>query len=49
MADGPAEALRRNPDAVAPYKLLPGVVRSVRMVLRRRLELFGGNAAARER
>ena len=46
---GLAEALKRNSDAVAPYKLLPHVVRGVKTVVRRRLELFGGNAAAAER
>jgi fructose-bisphosphate aldolase class II len=46
---GLAEALRRNSDALAPYKLLPDVVRGVKTVVRRRLELFGGNATAAER
>jgi fructose-bisphosphate aldolase class II len=39
---GLAEALKRNSDAVAPYKLLPDVVRDVKTVVRGRLELFGG-------
>ncbi len=43
---GLTEALKRNPDAVAPYKLLPDVVRDVKTVVLRRLELFGGNATA---
>jgi fructose-bisphosphate aldolase, class II len=46
---GLAEALERNSDAVAPYKLLPDVVRDVKTVVRSRLELFGGNAAAAAR
>jgi fructose/tagatose bisphosphate aldolase len=43
---GLAEALKRNSDAVAPYKLLPDVVRGVKTVVRRRLELFGVDSAA---
>jgi fructose-bisphosphate aldolase class II len=43
-----AEALKKNSDAVAPYKL-PDVVRDVKTVVRRRLELFGGYAAAAKR
>jgi fructose-bisphosphate aldolase class II len=43
---GLAEALKRNSDAVAPYKLLPDVVKDVKAVVRGRLELFGGYAAA---
>jgi len=39
---GLAEALKRNSDAVAPYKLLPDVVKDVKTVVRGRLELFGG-------
>jgi fructose/tagatose bisphosphate aldolase len=46
---GLAEALKRNPDAVAPYKLLPDVVRGVKTVERGRLELFGGISGAAER
>ena len=46
---GLAEALTRNPEAVAPYKLLSDVVSGVKTVVRRRFELFGGNAAAAER
>ena len=46
---GLAEALKRNCDAVAPYKLLPDVVRDVSNVVRGRLELFGGSAAAATR
>ncbi len=46
---GLAEALTRNPEAVAPYKLLSDVVSGVKTVVRRRLELFGGHAAAAER
>ena len=46
---GLAEALKRNCDAVAPYKLLPDVVRDVSTVVRGRLELFGGSAAAATR
>ena len=46
---GLAEALKRNCDAVAPYKLLPDVVRDVSTVVRGRLELFGGSAAAAAR
>ena len=46
---GLAAALKRNFDAVAPYKLLPDVVRDVRTVVRGRLELFGGSAAAAAR
>ena len=45
---GLAEAFKRNSDAVAPYKLLPDVVRGVKTVVRRRLELFVSNAAAVE-
>jgi len=45
---GLAEALNRNSDAVAPYKLLPDVVKALKTVVRRRLELFGGNAAAED-
>jgi len=36
--------LKRNSDAVAPYKLLPDVVRDVKTVVRGRLELFAGDA-----
>ena len=43
---GLPEALKRNSDAVAPYKLLPDVVRGVKTVVRRRLELFGVDSAA---
>jgi fructose-bisphosphate aldolase class II len=43
---GLVEALKRNLDAVAPYKLLPDVVRDVKTVVRSRLELFGRSAAA---
>jgi fructose-bisphosphate aldolase, class II len=46
---GLVAALKRNFDAVAPYKLLPEVVRDVRTVVRGRLELFGGGAAAAAR
>ena len=46
---GLAEALKRNSDAVAPYKLLPDVVRDVKTVVRGRLELFGDSAAAAAR
>jgi fructose-bisphosphate aldolase class II len=46
---GLAEPLTKNPEAVAPYKLLSDVVSGVKTVVRRRLELFGGNAAAAER
>jgi fructose-bisphosphate aldolase class II len=46
---GLAEALKWNSDAVAPYRLLPDVVRDVKTVVRRPLELFGGIAAAVER
>jgi fructose-bisphosphate aldolase, class II len=46
---GLAAALKHNFDAVAPYKLLPEVVRDVRTVVRGRLELFGGGAAAAAR
>jgi hypothetical protein len=46
--NGLAEALKRNSDAVAPYKLLPDVVRGVKTVVRHRLELFVSNAAAVE-
>ena len=42
-------ALKRNSEAVAPYKLLPDVVRDVKTVVRGRLELFGGSAAAAAR
>lgn len=44
-----AEALKRNADAVAPYKLLFDVVRDVKAVVRGRLELFGDSAAAAAR
>src|SRR6201987_3092120 len=43
---GLVAALKRNFDAVAPYKLLPDVVRDVKTVVRGRLELFGDSAAA---
>ncbi len=43
---GLVEALKKNADAVAPYKLLPDVVKEVKAVVRGRLELFGGKAAA---
>jgi len=46
---GLAEALKRNSDAVAPYKLLRDVVRDVKTVVRGRLELFGDSAAAAAR
>jgi len=46
---GLAEALKRNSDAVAPFKLLPDVVKDVKTVVRGRLELFGGYAAAAAR
>jgi len=46
---GLAEALKRNSDAVAPYKLLPDVVRDVKTVVRGRLELFGDSAATAAR
>ena len=46
---GLAEALKRNSEAVAPYKLLPDVVSDVRTVVRGRLELFGGSAATAAR
>jgi fructose-bisphosphate aldolase class II len=46
---GLVDALKRNSDAVAPYKLLPDVVRDVQSVVRSRLELFGGSAAAAAR
>ena len=46
---GLVATLKRNFDAVAPYKLLPDVVRDVRTVVRGRLELFGGSAAAAAR
>jgi fructose-bisphosphate aldolase class II len=44
---GLAEAFKRNCDALAPYKLLPDVVRGVKTVVLRRLELFGDSAAAK--
>jgi fructose-bisphosphate aldolase class II len=46
---GLVEALKREADAVAPYKLLPDVVRDVKKVVRGRLELFTSNAAAAAR
>jgi fructose-bisphosphate aldolase class II len=46
---GLAEALKRNSGAVAPYKLLPDVVRDVKTVVRGRLELFGDSAASAAR
>jgi fructose-bisphosphate aldolase, class II len=36
------EALQKNTDAVAPYKLLPEVVAAVKTVVSQRLELFNG-------
>ncbi len=33
-------ALAREPNAVAPYKILPGALEAVKKVVRARLELF---------
>jgi fructose-bisphosphate aldolase, class II len=46
---GLAEALKRNSETVAPYKLLPDVVRDVKTVVCGRLELFGDSASAAAR
>lgn len=40
---GLEEALRRDAGSVAPYKLLPDVVREVKAVVVERLRLFNGN------
>ncbi len=37
-------ALRKETEALAPYKLLPAVVREVKAVIVERLKLFGGKA-----
>jgi hypothetical protein len=39
---GLEQALRKNPDSVAPYNLLPEVVREVKSVVVERLRLFNG-------
>jgi fructose-bisphosphate aldolase class II len=41
---GLEEALRRNADSVAPYKLLPEVMEKVKAVVVKRLKLFSGNS-----
>jgi len=38
---GLEEALSRNPNEIAPYKILPSVIDSVHKVVVERLELFG--------
>lgn len=38
------EALRRNADSVAPYKLLPEVMEKVKAVVVKRLKLFSGDS-----
>jgi fructose-bisphosphate aldolase class II len=40
---GLEEALKRNADSVAPYKLLPEVMDKVKAVVAKRLRLFSGN------
>jgi fructose-bisphosphate aldolase class II len=41
---GLEEALRRNADSVAPYKLLPEVMEKVKAVVVKRLKLFSGDS-----
>jgi fructose-bisphosphate aldolase class II len=41
---GLEEALRRNADSVAPYKLLPEVTEKVKAVVVKRLKLFSGDS-----
>jgi fructose-bisphosphate aldolase class II len=43
---GLAEALQKNPEALAPYRLLPDVVAAVKRVVLQRLELFNGKQLA---
>lgn len=40
---GLESALARDPNAVAPYKILPGAVEAVKKVVRARLDLFNSN------
>lgn len=40
---GLESALARDPNAVAPYKILPGAVEAVKQVVRARLDLFNSN------
>lgn len=40
---GLEEALRRDAGSLAPYKVLPDVVREVKAVVVERLRLFNGN------
>ena len=41
---GLEDALRKNTGSVAPYNLLPEVVREVKAVVIERLKLFNGNS-----
>jgi fructose-bisphosphate aldolase class II len=41
--NGIEAALTEKPDAVAPYKILPGAVEAVRMVVQARLQLFNSD------